>query len=431
MLLSEDLKPKIFALVDCNSFYVSCERVFDPSLEKRPVIVLSNNDGCVVSLSKEAKALEIKVGTPFFEITPLVKKHNIKVFSSNYTLYGDMSQRVMETLAVFSPEIEIYSIDESFLLFNGLKLNYEEYGRLIKKTVRQHTGIPVSVGIAATKTLAKLANRLAKKYPHYDGVLDLSGMKDIDRFLQLVKVEDVWGIGRRYSKKLYSQGIETALQLKNLADDWVRKYLGGIVGLRLIEELRGHSCLAMEHVPSRKQEIMCGRTFRRPVTALRELEEAVSTYVTRAAEKIRAQKSNASLVHVFILTNFYRKDEPQYGNFATYRLPLQTSFTPGIIRCAVKLLQLIYKPGYRYKKAGIMLSGLVPENECQLNFFEARPMEKSRQLMRAVDKINSRWRHNMIFAAASGIKPRWIMKREMLSRRYTTHWNELLVINMK
>ena len=430
MLLSDDIKTRVFALVDCNSFYVSCERVFDPSLENRPVIVLSNNDGCAVSLSKEAKVLGIKVGTPLFEIADLVKKHHIKTFSSNYTLYGDMSRRVMETLSAFSPEIEVYSIDESFLLFNGLPVDFEQYGRLIKRRVRQYTGIPVSVGIAPTKTLAKLANRLAKKYPHYEGVLDLSGTKDMDRYLQLVKVEDVWGIGRRYAKKLYRHGIETALQLKYLGDDWVRKYLGGIVGLRLAEELRGHSCLSLEQVPPKKQEIMCGRTFRKPVETLKELEEAVSTYITRAAEKIRRQQSNASLVHVFILTNHHKKNEPQYGNSAVYKLPVQSSFTPEIIRCAVKLLHIIFKPGYRYKKAGVMLSGLVPENECQFNLFAAKPSPERMQLMKAVDKINGRWHRNMVHVAASGIKPRWIMKREMLSNRYTTNWNELLVIKI-
>ena len=430
MLLSHDFKSKVFALIDCNSFYVSCERVFNPSLEKRPVIVLSNNDGCAVSLSKEAKVFGIKVGTPLFEIAHLVKKHNIKTFSSNYTLYGDMSQRVMQTLATFSPEIEVYSIDESFLLFNGLNVDFTEYGRLMKKRVRQYTGIPVSVGIAATKTLAKLANRLAKKYPHYGGVLNLYGETDIDRFMRLVKVEDVWGIGRRYSKKLNSHGIETALQLKKLSDDWVKKYLGGIVGLRLVEELRGHSCLPIEQVPPKKKEIMCGRTFSKPVETLRELEEAVSTYVTRAAEKIRSQRTNASSVHVFIMTNFHKKNEPRYGNFAAYRLPVQSSFTPEIIRCAIKLLRIIFKPGYRYKKAGIMLSGLVPENECQLNLFAAKPSLKRLQLMKAVDNINGRWRRDMMQVAASGIKPRWIMKREMLSHRYTTNWNELLVVNV-
>jgi DNA polymerase V len=418
MLLSEDFKAKVFALIDCNSFYVSCERLFNPSFRNRPVIVLSNNDGCAVSLSKEAKALGIKVGDPLFEIAHLVKKHNIKTCSSNYTLYGDMSRRVMETLSTFSPEIEIYSIDESFLLFNGLNVDYDKYGRLIKKRVEQHTGIPVSVGIAATKTLAKLANRLAKKYAHYNGVLDLFGEKDLDRYLPLVKVEDVWGIGRRYSKKLCRHGIETALQLRYLADDWARKYLGGIVGLRLVEELRGHSCLSLDQVPPKKQEIMCGRTFSKPVETIGELEEAVSTYITRAAEKIRNQKTNASLVHVFILTNYHKKNEPQYGNSAVYRLPVQSSFTPEIIRCAIKLLRIIFKPGYRYKKAGVMLSGLVPERECQLSLFVPKPSLKRLQLMKAVDKINGRWRRNMMHVAASGIQPRWIMKREMLSNRY-------------
>ncbi|MCK4766345.1 MAG: Y-family DNA polymerase [Candidatus Aminicenantes bacterium] len=430
MLLTEDFKPKIFALVDCNSFYVSCERAFAPALENRPVMVLSNNDGCAVSLSKEAKALGIKVGTPLFQVADLVKKHNIQVFSSNYALYGDMSRRVMETLAWFSPEIEVYSIDESFLLFDGLDVDLEKYGKVIKNMVQQHTGIPVSVGIAATKTLAKLANRLAKKYPHYDGALNLFGEQDIDRFLKLVKVEDVWGIGRRYTEKLNLYGIENALQLKNLADYWVRKYLGGIVGLRLVEELRGFSCISLEQSAPKKQEIMCGRTFSRPVASLRQLEEAISTYTTRAAEKIRAQGSNTSLVHVFITTNRHKKNEPQYGNFAVYKLPVQTSFTPGIIRCALKLLRIIFKPGYRYKKAGVMLSGLVPGNERQLNLFCPKPSAKREQLMKAVDTINSRWRRNMIHLAASGIKPRWAMKREMLSNRYTTDWNELLTIQI-
>ncbi len=430
MLLTDNFKEKAFALVDCNCFYVSCERVFHPDLEKKPVMVLSNNDGCVVSLSKEAKALGIKVGTPLFEVKDLVKKYDIKTFSSNYTLYGDMSQRVMETLASFSPEIEVYSIDESFLRFEGLKVDFNSYGRLIKETVRQHTGIPVSVGIGPTKTLAKLANRLSKKYSHYNGVLNLSGEKDMDRYLQLVKVEDVWGIGGRYAKKLYRHGIENAVQLKNLADDWVRKNLGGVVGLRLVNELRGVSCLPLEMVPPQKKEIMCGRTFSRPVTNLQELEQAISTYITRAAEKMRKQESRASLVHVFILTNYHKKEEPQYGNFATYRLPVQTSFTPEIIRCAVKLLGMIYKTGFKYKKAGVMLSGLVPANECQLNLFQPPPPAKRNGLMKAVDTINGRWRRNLIHVAATGIKPNWRMKREMLSNCFTTNWNELLVINI-
>ncbi len=430
MLLTNDFKARIFALVDCNCFYVSCERVFNPALEKKPVIVLSNNDGCAVSLSREAKALGITVGTPFFQIADIVKKHKIKVFSSNYALYGDMSRRVMETLSEFSPDMEIYSIDESFLAFEGLNLDLEQYGRVIKNRVKRHTGIPVSVGIGPTKTLAKLANHLAKKDARYDGVLDLCGRQDIDGFLERVKVEDVWGIGRRYTRKLNMRGIETALQLKNLADDWVRKNLGGIVGLRLVEELRGHSCLALEQVSPPKQQIMCGRVFGRPVETREELEEAVSTYVTRASERLRGQRSHASVVSVFIATNRYKKNEPQYGNFATYRLPIQTSYTPEIIDCALKLLRIIFRQDFRYKRVGIMLSGLVPENEVQANLFLPKPSDKRDKLMKAVDHINGQWYRSMIYTASCGIKQGWKMRRELLSNRYTTSWDELLTIHI-
>jgi DNA polymerase V len=429
-MLIDSPSDQVFALVDCNNFYASCERVFNPSLQNHPIIVLSNNDGCAVAMSNEVKALGIKTGTPFFQIEHLVKKHNIKVFSSNYALYGDLSSRVMDTLSGFAPDMEIYSIDEAFLSFNGMSMNLTEYGKKIRDRVRQNTGIPVSVGIAKTKTLAKIANRISKKEKGYQNVLELVHRDDIDDFLIRTKVEDVWGIGRRHTEKLLKNKIYTALELKNLPHDWVKKNLGGIVGLRLVEELRGRSCIPLETVRKSKQGIVTSRALGKPVETLKELEEAISTYMTTAARKIRAQRCISSVIHVFIHTNYHKKSEPQYGNFASFKLPIPTSFTPEMVFYAIQLLKKIYKPGFKYKKAGIMLSGIVPENEVQLNLFSPKPSVKSHHLMEAVDAINTRWGRHTMQLASSGVRKKWKMRRNLLSNRYTTSWNELLVINI-
>jgi DNA polymerase V len=305
--------PPIFALVDCNNFYASCERVFNPGLKGQPLVVLSNNDGCVVARSNEAKALGIGMGVPEFQIRPVLRAHQVQVFSSNYTLYGDMSQRVMETLEPFSPDLEIYSIDEAFLSLSGFaSRNLTEYGRTIRNTVKRWTGIPVSVGIAETKTLAKIANRVAKRTPDIGGVFDLLACPDRDALLGRIAVEDVWGIGPNHARRLKQHGITTALQLRGADDQWIRKHLG-IVGLRLVMELRGVSCLDLEQCPSPKQSLTCSRAFGTLISTLAEMEEAVSVYTSRVAEKLRRERLAATVLTVCLSTNEY-KEGPQYSN---------------------------------------------------------------------------------------------------------------------
>ncbi len=423
-----NIKKHIFALVDCNNFYASCERVFNPAIEKKPVVIMSNNDGCAVAMSNEAKTIGIKIGTPIFQMQELVKKYDIQVYSSNYALYGDMSSRVMNVISEFSPTVEFYSIDESFLLLDGINCDMNNYGRKIKKTVKQWTGIPVSVGIAGTKTLAKIANRIAKKDAQYNGVLDLTAHADIDDFLKKVAVEDVWGVGWQNTKKLNNYGIHTALELKNAPDPWIRQYLGGIVGLRTIWELRGISCITLELVRSDKKQIISSRSFGKMVTSIDGLIEAVSTYTTRAAEKLRRQNSLAAELQLFIGTNRF-KDEPQYFNTASYSLPNPTSYTPELISHAVSLLQKIYREGFRYKKAGIVLSEIIPEKEAQESlFFNREAFEKKAGLMDTVDRLNTKYGSNTLTYASSGLVNPWQMRRESLSFRYTTHWNEIPVV---
>jgi len=429
MIINENFKDNIFALVDCNSFYVSCERVFNPKLRNKPVVVLSNNDGCAVSISKEAKKLGIKVGTPIFQVKNLIKEHDIKILSSNYTLYAEMSSRVMSTLSKFSPDIEIYSIDESFLLLNGINEDeIDNYARKIRQTVYKYTGIPVSIGIASTKTLAKIANRIAKKYEKYNGVLNIYKNNNIDKYLKLVDIEDVWGIGRKYSKRLKSYGIDTAYELKEISIDWAYKKLGGIIGKRIISELRGISCINLDEVNQLNKEILSSRSFGKSVKSLKELEEAISMYATIAAEKLRKQRGIAKRVSVFLSTNKFKKNEPQYGNFATTMLPIPTSYTPEIIKYALILIRSIYKEGYNYKKAGIILSDIIPEKNHQLSLFDNPKKSINYKLMNAVDKINERYGTNSIFPASIGINKNWHMRRNLISFRYTTRWSEILKV---
>ncbi len=429
MIISNNFIDNIFALVDCNSFYVSCERVFNPSLRNKPVVVLSNNDGCAVSISREAKKLGIKVGTPIFQVKNLIKKHNVKILSSNYTLYAEMSSRVMSTLSKFSPNVEVYSIDESFLLLNGI--NEEEldnHARKIRQTVYKYTGIPVSIGIANTKTLAKIANRIAKKYKELNGVLNIYKSDNIDKYLKFINVEDVWGIGRKYSKKLKYYGIDTAYELKNLSSDWAYKKLGGITGKRIIFELRGISCINLDEINQPNKEILSSRSFGKPVKTLKELEEAISMYATIAAEKLRKQSSIAKRVSVFISTNKFKDNEPQYGNFATTILPIPSSYTPEIIKYALILIRRIYKDGYSYKKAGILLSELIPEKNHQLSLFDNPNKSINYKFMKAVDRINEKYGTNSIFPASIGINKNWHMRRNLISFRYTTRWSEILKV---
>jgi DNA polymerase V len=419
--------PPVFALVDCNNFYVSCERVFNPKLNGQPIVVLSNNDGCIVALSNEAKALGIGMGVPEFQIRPLLRAHHVQVFSSNYTLYGDLSQRVMETLEQFSPDLEIYSIDEAFLNLVGFEhRDLMEHGRLIRRIVKQWTGIPVSVGIAETKTLAKIANRIAKRTPDTGGVFDLLACPDRDALLGRVAVEDVWGIGPNHARFLNQHGITTALQLRGVDDQWIRKHMG-IVGLRLVMELRGVSCLDLEQCPPPKQSLTCSRAFGTLINTLAEMEEAVSVYTSRVAEKLRRGRLAATVLTVCLTTNEF-KEGPQYSNALTLHLPMVTDSTSELIRCALQGIRTIYRDGYLYKKAGVMLTGLVSASQTQADLFDSKDRGKSKRLMSALDAVNDRWGAGTLHYASSGITKAWKTRFHRRSPAYTTDWNELPVV---
>ncbi|HEV8619967.1 MAG TPA: Y-family DNA polymerase [Nitrospiraceae bacterium] len=419
--------PPVFALVDCNNFYASCERVFNPKLNGQPIVVLSNNDGCVVARSNEAKALGIGMGVPEFQIRPLLCAHRVQVFSSNYTLYGDMSQRVMETLEQFSPDVEVYSIDEAFLSLVGFEpRGLIEHGRLIRRTVPQWTGIPVSVGIAETKTLAKIANRIAKRTPDTGGVFDLLACPDREALLGRVAVEDVWGIGPNHARLLKQHGITTALQLRGVDDQWIRKRMG-IVGLRLVMELRGVSCLDLEQCPPPKQSLTCSRAFGKLISTLKEMEEAVSVYTSRVAEKLRCERLAATVLTVCLTTNEF-KEGPQYSNALTLNLPVVTDTTSALIRFALQGIRAIYRDGYLYKKAGVILTGLVPASQTQADLFDSQDRRKSTRLMSALDSINDRWGAGTLQYASSGITKAWKTQFHRRSPAYTTDWNALPVV---
>ncbi|MDI3467613.1 MAG: Error-prone, lesion bypass DNA polymerase V (UmuC) [Nitrospira sp.] len=416
--------PPVFALVDCNNFYASCERVFNPKLHGKPVVVLSNNDGCVIARSNEAKALGIGMGVPEFQIRPLLKTHNVQVLSSNYALYGDMSQRVMETLEQFCPNLELYSIDEAFLSLCGFtSRNLTEYGHTIRATVKRWTGIPVSVGIAETKALAKIANRVAKRTPDTDGVLDLLACPDRDALLNRIAVQDIWGIGPNHARFLQQHGILTALQLRQANDQFIRKHMG-VVGLRLVMELRGVSCLVLDQCPAPKQGITCSRAFGKSVSTLTEMEEAVSSYAARAAEKLRVEKQAVTTMTVFLKTNEF-KDTPQYSNALTLKLPVATDTTHELIQAALQGIRRIYRRGYLYKKAGVMFTGLVPVSLVQTDLFDSQDRARSKRLMAALDSINERYGAGTLQYASSGLTKAWKTQFHRRSLAYTTNWDEL------
>jgi DNA polymerase V len=414
---------KTFALVDCNNFYVSCERVFDPSLKSRPVVVLSNNDGCVIARSEEAKQLGIPMGNPFFKCRELLEKNRGAVLSSNYALYGDMSARVMRTLSGFTPDIEYYSIDEAFLLFTGSE-DRTELGRTIRSRVGQWTGMPVSIGFGPTKTLAKIANCVAKKHPEHGGVFDISGHEHADAILKATDAGDVWGIGRRYAEFLRTRSILSAYDLKNAPDTFVKKHLT-VTGLQTVMELRGRSCISMETSPPPPKSILCSRSFGTPVNTLAELKEAVAAYVSRAAEKLRRKNGVASHVHVFLTTNTFRSGDRQYSAHCSVPLPCSTAYTPQIIDSAHRLLETIFREGYRYQKAGVILTGI--ETQRQASLMDPPPRERASQsaLMRTMDRVNSRWGARTLLFAASGIEQPWKMNQARKSNRFTTCWHEL------
>ena len=424
------MKPmkKVFALVDCNNFYCSCERLFRPELEGQPIVVLSNNDGCVIARSNEVKALGIKMGDPYFKLKDLIAKHHIHVFSSNYTLYGDLSHRVMTILQQQEPEVEVYSIDEAFisLPYTPGKL-HTEYARYLKQRVRQCVGIPVAIGIGPTKTLAKVANRIAKKNAQYNGVLDITDHGQLDQLLGNFDVEDVWGIGRQSANKLRMRGILTARDLRDADDAWLRKRLT-VTGLRTAMELRGISCIPLETACPDKKSIISSKSFGRPVTTLADMKEAVATYLSTAAEKLRGQGSAAGAIQVFISTNTFNPNQPQYAQSMMVSLPQPSSYTPALLKAAIHCLENIFRPGFQYKKAGVMLTEIAPAGCQQINLFSSIDTEKP-ELMAAVDRINQKWGRETVQLGTAGFVKSWKMAQSHKSPAYTTNWSELPVAN--
>ena len=414
----------IFALVDCNNFYVSCERVFDPYLAKKPIIVLSNNDGCVISRSNEAKSLGVPMGAPFYKYREIIEKNNIEVYSSNYQFYGDMSQRVMKSLGMMIPkqDIEIYSIDEAFIRLDGYERpDVIDFSIEIKKNILNWTGIPISVGIAQTKTLSKVANHIAKKNTS-TGVFDIRNNKLQEQILSNFQIEDLWGISYRWGKKLRKLGINNGLDLRNSDTKFIRKKFN-IVLERMVYELRGIPCLDIEKVTNKKS-IMSSRSFGKLVTELESLEQAISTYATIACEKLRHQNSKSQGIYVFLQTNRFRKDLPQYRRSMKYKLDLPTSDTGYIINAGKKILKKIYRKGYHYQKCGIMLFDLSSKYIQQENLF-VKSNQSNEHLMESLDTINKAMGSDTVFFAAKGTQNNWKMRRNKLSSRYTTNWMEL------
>jgi len=420
--------PLYYALVDCNNFYASCERIFDPSLWGRPVIILSNNDGCVVARSQEAKEAGVPFAVPYFKIKDMIRAHNIAVFSSNYALYADISNRVMTTLHSFSPDIEVYSIDEAFLLFRNAGKNLEELGGEIRRKIYRDIGVPVSVGIAPTKTLAKAASGYAKRNPHTGGVVFLHDKESVDEVLHNMSVVDIWGIGPAYAAKLKNRRVQSAMDFSILDEKWVRKNMT-ITGLRTLYEVRGYPCIEFEEAPSPKKAILSSRSFGSPIKKLNQLRESLSMYTSRAAEKLRKQKCAAGAITVFVMTNRFRND-PQYSRSLTMELPEATCDTSVLISSAMILLDKIFREGFSYKKAGVMLSDLVSEKNIQKNLFTHTTGKERDHLMKTVDLINNSYGSGKIFYASSGGDKTWRMKREFLSPRYTTRWEDIPLVTI-
>ncbi|MBS1509774.1 MAG: Y-family DNA polymerase [Bacteroidetes bacterium] len=424
------------AIVDCNNFYCSCERLFKPHLDHQPVVVLSNNDGCIISRSDEAKKLGVAMAGPYFKAKPLIEKYNVATFSSNYNLYGDLSWRVMETLRVLlgANNVEVYSVDEAFLNLEGFeKENMEELGLHIRKTVEDWTGIKVSVGIAPTKVLSKVANHLAKKNKQATQcVVVLDTKEKITEALHKTPVEEVWGVGGQYASKLkYGWNIHTALELSTLSTEFGHKFLGGVVGVRLIKELRGEPTKEIDKQLTTKKMIATTRMFGSPVTDIADIREAVATYTSRAAEKLRRQFSAADTVSVFVVPkeeshSTYFRHGPNIGSSVT--LPVATSSTHELIKPAVQLVDDLFEDGRIYKKAGVMLSGIVPDTSIQSDLFVPEKKNNGRMLMEMIDNINFSQRDDVLKFASSGTTRDWKMRMELRSPRYTTRWEELFTV---
>ena len=415
------------ALVDCNSFYVSCERLFNPSIIKKPVVVLSNNDGCVISRSTEAKVLGIKMGEPYFKVKKIVKKNDVKVFSSNFSLYGDISRRIMKTLRQFSPQIEIYSIDEAFLNLSSIKNeDLFNYGNKIRETILKWTGIPTSIGIATTKTLSKAANHIAKK--EKSGVINLINSKQIDKLLSEIKINDVWGVGRQLTKFYIKNGVNTAYQLKNMSNSWIKKNTN-VFGSRTVMELKGISCISLELHQEKRKNCCVSRSFGKKITKLEDLKESITTYCLNVAEKIRVDNQTTKRITVFIRTSPFQKDKNYYANAKDVDLPIRTNDSISLVREALIALKYIYKKGYRYQKAGIILSGLKDADVYRQNLFSTISNEEKRtKLMKAIDYTNAKYGRNALSVVQAGLKKEWNIKRQHFSKIDTACFELLPVV---
>lgn len=422
------------AIVDCNSFYCSCERLFRPDLDNKPVVVLSNNDGCIISRTDEAKKLGVGMAAPYYQNKEIIEKNHVAVFSSNYNLYGDLSMRVMDTLRdmVGIANVEVYSVDEAFLdLAETSTAKLGAIAKDLKETVEQWTGIKVSVGVAPSKVLSKVANRLSKRdKAGSKGVLVLDTEEKIKDALQSTRIDDIWGVGRQYAVKLHNMGIDDGWQLRNMPEEWARKNLGGVVGLRLIKELKGISCIPMKDPLETKKMILTTRMFGNPVFDLNDLREAVATYTSRAAEKLRRQYCAAGLIDVFVVANG-RKDEKYIYNPQTkhlhFSLPIATADTASLIQAAIPLVEKLYEPGVKYIKAGVMFGDIIPQAAIQTNLFDDS-LAGQHLLMDAMDNINFSIKHDTVKYVASGLTRNWKMRQELRSKRFTTHWAELFEV---
>ena len=404
---------KKIALIDCNSFYVSCERLFNPKIRKKPVVVLSNNDGCIISRSTEAKALGIKMGEPYFKAKDIIIKNKVEVFSSNYSLYGDLSRRVMRTLKRFNSAIEVYSIDEAFLdLSNFADSEVEKVGKEIRETVLKWTGIPTSIGIAKTKTLSKVANHIAKKKE--SGVTSLIGIENIDPILEKVEINDVWGVGRQLTKFYHKNGIYNAKQLKNKSNTWVKKN-SNVLGSRTAMELRGVPCIDIETTQSKRKSCVVSRSFGQRIEKYQELKEAVANYCLNASEKIRSESLVAKSITVFVRTSPFQSRFGYYSNSKTIDFAISTNNSIEIVKTALVALDSIFKNGYRYQKAGVMLTGLSNEDGSK-NLFYSEKDEKIKGLMKSIDNTNYRYGRSTLSLASAGVQKRWNMRREHSSK---------------
>ncbi len=419
----------MFGLCDCNNFFASCERVFNPSLNGKPIVVLSNNDGCVIARSNEAKALGIKMGQPLYQIKNIVENGKVTIFSSNYNLYGDMSSRVFQTIKLYVPMMEIYSIDEAFIDLSGIDIDaLQEFGRQLVRVVRRNTGIPISIGIAPTKTLAKVASKLCKQYPKLEGCCVMYRPEDILKVLTKFPIGDIWGVGRQYTKMLKTFGVESAEQFRQLSPEWVKSNMS-VVGLRIWRELHGEACVSFEQEMADKKSIMVSRSFAKELIDISDLEESLTTFISIAARKLRSQGSVAGQMQVFIYTNRHRDDKPQHreGQLVIFATP--TDSTIDMVKSGMNALRELFRKGYEYKKAGVVLHDITPKGRTLFNLFDNTSNDKHQSLMATLDNIAQQYGNSAVMIghqSADGIKS----NRNHLSPEYTTKWSDILKIKV-